>query len=110
MEDILPTALMMGVNYDLFWTLNPKSLTPFIKAFILKQKYDDTLAWKQGAYIKMAIASSFGKNSKYPQKPLLEDSKLVPKTIEEKRKEMKDKMMGRMNLINKKFGKGEDNA
>jgi len=101
---------MMGVAYDLFWTLNPKSLKPFIKAFSLKQKYDDMLAWQSGHYIRLAIGSSMNKSIKYPTSPLLEGKVKKEMTLEEKRKEMKDKMMGRMNLINKKFGKGEDNA
>jgi hypothetical protein len=61
---------MIGVDYDLFWKLNPKSLEPFIKAFSLKQKYDDTVAWYSGMYVKMAIASSFNKNAKYPNIPM----------------------------------------
>jgi hypothetical protein len=61
---------MIGVDYDLFWKLNPKSLEPFIKAFSLKQKYDDTVAWYSGMYVKMAIASSFNKSAKYPSVPM----------------------------------------
>jgi len=39
---------MIGVEYDLFWRLNPKSLTPFVKAFSMKAKYEDSLAWTMG--------------------------------------------------------------
>lgn len=71
LNDVLPNALMIGVDYDLFWELNPKSLEPFIKAFSLKQKYEDAMHWNLGNYFRMAIASSFSKNAKYPTRPTM---------------------------------------
>lgn len=68
-ENILPNALMIGVPYDLFWELNPKSLTPFIKAFSLKQKQLDYNMWLQGMYIQKAVGSNLSKECKYPNKP-----------------------------------------
>ena len=87
---------MIGVDYDLFWKLNPKSLIPFTKAFSLRQKYDDTIAWQNGLYIKMAIASSFNKQAKYPDHPM---------TVERVEREMpqeeiKRRFMRQMELIN----------
>ncbi len=86
---------MIGVDYDLFWTLNPKSLSPFIKAFELKQKYDDAMAWRSGAYIKMAIASSLAKGNKYPTKPFSDTGsrEMTPQ-------EIKEKMMANAEIIN----------
>lgn len=94
---------MIGVDYDLFWTLNPKSLSPFIKAFDLKQKYDDTVAWQQGYYIRMAIASCFDKNAKYPSKPLGNKEK----DSEMDNEEIKRRFLAHANMINRQFGKEE---
>lgn len=99
-EETLPNALMIGVDYDLFWTLNPKSLSPFIKAFNLKQEYDDSMAWRQGAYIKMAIASALDKRTKYPNKPFADKGKEVNMTPQQ----IKEKMMATAEIINKKLG------
>ena len=101
MEEILPDALMIGVDYDLFWTLTPKSLSPFVKAFRLKQEYEDAQAWRLGGYIKMAIASSFSKNAKYPEKPL----SMADKVIEAPMEVIKDKFLRHMKEVNRRFGK-----
>lgn len=85
---------MIGVDYDLFWTLNPKSLSPFIKAFELKQKYDDASAWRSGMYIRMAIGSVLAKGNKYPTKPLSDTGRdMTPQQI-------KEKMMAQAEIIN----------
>lgn len=102
-NDLLPNALMIGVDYELFWTLNPKSLQPFVKAFTLKQKHEDVLAWKYGAYVRMAIASCFGKNVKYPDSPMMKDNK--PQVMSGD--EIKNKMMIMSKIINTRFGKEE---
>lgn len=102
MEDTLPNALMIGVDYDLFWTLNPKSLSPFIKAFDLQQKYDDALAWKQGAYIKVAIASALDKHTKYPDKPFSSKKEEVVMTPQQ----IKEKMMATAEIINTRLNEG----
>lgn len=98
---------MMGVDYELFWTLNPKSLTPFIKAFVLKQKQADRLAWQSGMYIRMAIASNFGKQAKYPTHPFLEDARTIEVDPEEQQHLIKDKFMIRMKQLNSRFGEEE---
>jgi hypothetical protein len=101
---------MIGVDYDLFWTLNPKSLSPFVKAFSLKQKYDDAIAWSQGIYIRMAIGSCLSKNTKYPEKPMMADKVKIeppkPMTMEE----IKRRFMAHANDINVKFGKEVNNG
>lgn len=95
---------MMGVNYDLFWTLNPKSLTPFIKAFDLKKKYDDEIAWTNGIYIQRAVASCLnGAKSKYPDKPRM--AKSIEKNVVMTPKQIKEKMFTQMKIINSRFGK-----
>lgn len=108
MEEVLPNALMIGVDYELFWELNPKTLAPFIKAFSLKQKYDDTVAWQHGYYVLSAIACSFGKNKKYPDAPVF--SKEVINEDSEKRAQiLKQRFMKHAQLLNSKFGKDDTN-
>lgn len=100
---------MIGVDYELFWTLNPKSLAPFVKAFELKQQHEDTLAWVQGIYIKRAIVSAMNKEAKYPNKPMMETytgkAKVVEETPEERQQFIKDMFLIRMETINSKFKK-----
>ena len=69
LEDILPNALVWGVNYELFWSLSPKELAPFTKAFQLKQIQDDQFAWLQGRYIQTAVVSALNSKVKYPKSP-----------------------------------------
>ena len=108
-EQILPRALMMGVGYDLFWTLNPKSLTPFVKAFSIefemRQKYDDWLAWQSGIYVRMAIVSSLGKEVKYPELPMSHE--VVKRKSTENVNPIKEHMLERMAKLNRRFRKEE---
>lgn len=92
---------MMGVEYDLFWELDPKSLSPFVKAFSLKTRYDDTMAWQQGIYIRMAIASCLDKNVKYPKKPMIAEK--VTKTKSVDNEQIKFNFLNHAQLLNKKF-------
>ena len=96
----------MGVAYDLFWTLNPKSLSPFTEAFYLKQQYDDTVSWTQGLYIKMAIAGLIDSKVDYPKSPFSVVSKnKKEKVIMTQEDIIKDKFIHAMISINANFGK-----
>lgn len=98
---------MMGVDYELFWTLNPKSLSPFIKAFSLSEERVDRMAWINGAYIRMAVGSLLSKNNKYPDQPLFG----VKEISEEMRQaRIKEKMFMQMELLNSRFRKEELNS
>ena len=103
MDEMLPNALMMGVDYNLFWVLDPKGLSPFIKAFSLRQKYEDSMAWQQGLYIRMAVASCLDKSSKYPVKPMLAE-KEKEETPEQVQERMKRNFMNHAMLLNARFG------
>lgn len=91
---------MMGVDYELFWTLNPMTLSPFIKAFDLIRKNQDTLAWQSGLYVRMAVASLLGKDE-YPKSPLLTKADVKEKPMSPE--EIKSRVMARMNIINSQF-------
>lgn len=108
LNDTLPSALMMGVDYELFWTLNPKSLEPFVKAFELKQQYDDTIAWLGGIYVRYAIASSFNKEIKYPMDTLLESHKKDIETDDSEIRQqiIKERFLKQARQLNSRFKKG----
>lgn len=98
---------MMGIDEDRFWTLNPKSIKPYIKAFSLKRQYDDSLLWQEGLYIRLAIASVMDKDNKYPSKPMLADKVIIhEETPEERQLKIKQKMMEMMTRINARFEQG----
>ena len=94
---------MIGVDYDLFWTLNPKSLTPFIKAFSMKQELADAQMWSMGTYIRMAVASVRSKAAKYPTKPygIKKDETMDTETIRER-------FLQRAKQLNSRFRKEEN--
>lgn len=91
---------MIGVDYDLFWSLNPESLAPFIKAFKMKIDYDNRMVWQTGAYIKMAISSSFNKNVKYPKEPPTVEKREVTQ------EEIMARFMNHVEMINSRFKGG----
>ena len=65
----LVQALTIGVDYQTFWSLTPKKLTPFVEAFKQKREHAteefrakaNFAAWLQGVYIARAIAVNFSK-------------------------------------------------
>lgn len=83
-------ALMMGVDYELFWTLNPRKLKPFQKAYSQRQKikYEEMnyRAWINGLYVQNAIGSAFSKRGKYPDKPFRFNESINEKVSGEKPK------------------------
>ena len=70
----LPQALTIGVDYDLFWSLNPRKLQPFVKSFEMKQKikteYINYQTWLQGIYFGRALVASLDKNQEYFKEPI----------------------------------------
>ena len=60
--------MVYGIDYKLFWHLNPTKMKPFRKAYEEKCKQDDFNAWNTGRYVMEAIASCFGKHT-YTEQP-----------------------------------------
>lgn len=85
---------MIGVSYKDFWELNPKTLEPFIEAFSLRNKYNDSQMWTLGQYIQLAIASCMSKKAKYPAKPF---------THVDTEAEMRVKIIKKMREIQSRF-------
>lgn len=98
---------MMGVDYDLFWTLNPSSLEPFIKAFKLRQEYIDTLSWSMGQYVQLAVASIMDSKVKYPEKPVSSTRQLSEK---EQIELFRMKMIERMRIVNQRFKESDSDV
>lgn len=55
--------------YELYWDGRPELVIPYRRADILRQKRENNNAWLQGVYIRMAVASTLDKKSKYPKQP-----------------------------------------
>lgn len=83
----LPSALMYGVPWDVFWKLNPKKLKIFErnyeKGIEIQQARMNLNAWLNGLYVQNAVASVFSKSARYPKKPFDMFKPLKPKTAEE---------------------------
>lgn len=73
-REYLPSALLIGVDYQLFWSLNPRKLEPFILAYEKKSKSRleelNVAAWLNGVYFTQSIGATFGENGKYPEEPI----------------------------------------
>ena len=63
-EEFLPSALTIGVPYELFWHLNPTKLKPFYTAFENKRKLRDEENWlywgNYGLSALQTVMSHFG--------------------------------------------------
>ena len=94
---------MIGVSYNDFWDLSPKSLEPFIKAFVLKNEYHDRLLWEMGIYIQNAITSCFSKNNKYPKKPIFTKEREL--TTKQKEELIKERLMRDIERMEPRFRK-----
>ena len=77
-NSFLPQALSIGVTYETFWELNPRTLQPFVDAFQMRMKREleaertkiDLLAWQIGVYTRYAVGGLFDRKAKYPAEPL----------------------------------------
>lgn len=75
-------CLALGISEELFWTLNPKRLHPYLEAEKLIQEKRDAEMWRMGMYVYNAVQAAVdnvvnGRKSqaKYMDKPLLEQYK-----------------------------------
>ncbi len=89
MEDVLPHALAIGVDYDLFWTLTPNELIPFHKAFSISRDIDDINNWQLGHYMRLAIGSWFNESNKYPNRPMFTEP--TEKELDDEKKYQQNK-------------------
>jgi len=78
----LPGALAIGVPEELFWTLNPRKLKPYVRAEEIRAERKDEEMWRMGLYVHRATLASTenvlaGRKSsvRYFEEPLLATSK-----------------------------------
>lgn len=80
----------MGIDEATFWTLNPRRMKAYTKAYELKEQEKDRHLWTLGQYVMSAFSvvldHSFNKNahSKYPEKPFLTDAYLSEEELKQK--------------------------
>lgn len=90
-REYLPQALAIGVEYSLFYSLNPTKIEPFINAHMIKQEVElDKIyleSWLNGQYVLSALGMLLG-NSDYPTKPLT----VAETKLEEKEEEIEEKL------------------
>lgn len=72
-------CLALGISEELFWTLNPKRLHPYLEAEKLIQEKRDAEMWRMGMYVCDAVRTAVdnvvnGRKSqaRYMDKPILE--------------------------------------
>ena len=104
-----------------FWTMNPKRIKPYKKAYELKLKENDEQSWLQGMYIQQALLSTVGnmfrgKNSKpfkYPDKPFSLDTKAKASSnkplTEEERKQQVNNLFLSLKVMQSNFNNEHKN-
>ena len=69
----LPFALSIGVEYDSFWRLTPRSLRiiaeGYNRAYIRQTEHENAIAHLQGRYIAEAVSAAVWGKHKYPEQP-----------------------------------------
>lgn len=68
-DEAFPYYLAIGMTYELYWDGRPELVIPYRKADVIRQKRSNNDAWLQGAYIRLAVASTLDKRAKYPKEP-----------------------------------------
>ena len=110
----------MGISEDLFWTLNPHRLKPYLEAEKLRQQQRDSEMWRMGIYVFDGVRAAVenvlnGRKSKlkYMEKPLFEkaEQQSVELSEEEKVKQA-EKIMLQLAVMsaNSKLGKKENKS
>lgn len=69
----MPHALLWGIPYGVFYSLDLNSIKPFQQSYKLrceeKAEAINHSAWLIGRYVCESIATCFSKNHSYPDKP-----------------------------------------
>jgi hypothetical protein len=100
----LPEAMSIGVDYSIFWKLNPKKLEAFAKAYRkrienemkLKREEINFSAWLSGMYFGEMASSLLSKKHRYPKAP----HPLEPPTEQQRFERAKNKMLSWANKVN----------
>lgn len=111
-------ALSIGISEELFWTLNPHKLKPYIKANELREERKreemNVMAYVQGIYVRDALLctvgnmfKSKGKPYEYPEEP--HELFGVKKKIEEEVELTEDDKIARTDALFTRLSLMKDN-
>ena len=82
-------SLALGITEELFWTLSPSRLYPYLEADKRKQEKRDLEMWRMGFYVQNAVAVAIDKvlngrksTLEYMDKPLLAQVKESQQEVE----------------------------
>lgn len=103
-------ALAAGIDYKLFWHLNPKKLKPFWEAdkirFQSRMAENEAVSYMNGLYVAKAISACFSKGNKYPDKPIgIFNEKTQKEKTEEEKKEARLSLFESLKLMQINFEK-----
>ena len=83
----MPAALSIGVDYDVFWRLNPRLLSAFVDADRMRKRELELQMYVQGRYVydavSLALANGFRKKGTQPVDWIEEPYRIIPFTAEE---------------------------
>ena len=107
----------MGISEELFWSLNPHRLKPYLEAEKLRQQQRDTEMWRMGIYVFDGVRAAVenvlnGRKSKlkYMEEPLfLKAEKQSIELSEEEKVRQAENIMLQLAVMsaNSKLGKKE---
>ena len=95
----------MGIDEATFWTLNPRRMKAYTRAYELKEQERDRHLWTMGQYVMSAFSvvldHSFNKNaqSKYPKEPFLANAYLTEEEQKQKQIEEVEKVFSFLETI-----------
>ncbi|CAJ0592236.1 unnamed protein product [Cylicocyclus nassatus] len=72
-NELLPYALSIGITEEKFYTLNPRKIKPYEKAYHLRRRMEDENNFWLGQYIRYAVGSVLSEKGEYPKEPLLKE-------------------------------------
>lgn len=109
-KEIFPSALAIGVPFELLGSMNPRKLDIYQKAFEMKMRRENAVAHRNGQYtisaMIFAIDHCFNKNpqSKYLEKPIGEDEYIESETNEDRLSRERNNFMRRLEIMGANAG------
>lgn len=109
-KEIFPSALSIGVPFELLWSMNPRKLDIYQKAFEMTMRRENAVAHRNGYYmmsaVSVAIEHCFSKNpkSEYIKSPIGEDEIMESETNEDRLSRERDNFMRRLEIMGANAG------
>lgn len=113
-EDYLPIALSIGVEYDVFWRLTPRLLHAFVDADRLRKREIELEMYVQGRYmfdaVSLALANGFRQKGSRVMNWLEEPYRIIPLTEAEKAAQAEEERRRAIEFFNAMIPKQEGGA